>query len=70
MISGTIYVSPIKICTVIVPVKAGIHKGIFKNLTYDVTMTSLIKQWENSNLLEINQVIYHSKGYDESFPKM
>ena len=33
-------------------------------------MTSLLKQWENSNLRETRQIINHSKGNDESFPKM
>ena len=33
-------------------------------------MTSLLKQWENSDLREIKQIIYHSKANDESFPKM
>ena len=42
----------------------------FRNLTYDVTMTSLLKQWENWDLLETGQIIYHSKGNNESFPKM
>ena len=39
-------------------------------MTYDVTMTSLLKQLENSDLCETRQIIYHSKGNDESFPKM
>ena len=39
-------------------------------MTYDFTMTSLLKQWENSDLRETKQIIYHSKGNDESFPKM
>ena len=33
-------------------------------------MTSLLKQWENSDLRETGQMIYHSKDIDESFPKM
>ena len=71
MISGTINASPMKLCTVIVPLKAYQNtKGIFKKLTYDVTMTSLLKQWENSDLRETRQIIHHSKGDDESFPKM
>ena len=28
------------------------------------------KQWENADLLETRQIIYHSKGIDESYPKM
>ena len=60
-----------KLCTVIVLLKSyQITKENFKNLTYDVTMTSLLKQWENSDLRETRQIIYHSKGNDESFPKM
>ena len=37
-------------------------------------MTSLLKQWGNSDLLETGHIIYHSKGNlgwnDESFQKM
>ena len=33
-------------------------------------MTSLPKQWQNSDLRETKQMIYHSKGIDESFSKM
>ena len=36
----------------------------------DVIMTSLPKQWKNVNLRETKQIIYHSKGIDESYPKM
>ena len=39
-------------------------------MTYEVTMTSFLKQWENSDLRKIRQIIYHSEGKDESFPKM
>ena len=39
-------------------------------MTYDVTMTSLLNKWKNSDLRETIQIIYHSKGKDESFPKM
>ena len=39
-------------------------------MTYDVTMTSLLKQWQNSDLHETRQIMYHSKGNDESFLKM
>ena len=38
-------------------------------MTYDVTMTSLLKQLENSDLRKTRQIIYHSKGNDESFQK-
>ena len=33
-------------------------------------MTSLLKQWKNANLCKTKQIIYHSKGIDESYPKM
>ena len=36
----------------------------------DVIMTSLLKQWKNADLRETKQIIYHSKGIDESYPKM
>ena len=36
----------------------------------DVIMTSLPKQWKNTDLRETKQIIYHSKGIDESYPKM
>ena len=60
-----------KLCTVIVLPKASrIQKEKFRNFTYDVTMTSLLKQWEHSDLRETRQIIYHLKGNDESFPKI
>ena len=37
---------------------------------YHITMMSLQKQWENADLRETSQIIYHSKGLDESYPKM
>ena len=43
-ISGTIEGSTMKLCTLIALLKATrIHKEIFRNLTYDVTMMSLLK---------------------------
>ena len=33
-------------------------------------MTSFPKQWQNSDLRETKQIIYHSKGIDERDPKM
>ena len=33
-------------------------------------MMSLPKQWKNGNIREITQIIYHSKGLDESYQKM
>ena len=40
----------------------------------DIIMTSLPKtmgkQWGNADLCETKQIIYHSKGIDESYPKM
>ena len=47
-----------------------IYKEIFRNLSYDVTMTSLPKQYKNLDRYEAKQIIHHSKGNDESFPKM
>ena len=47
-----------------------IQKEKLRNLTYDVTMTSLLKTMRNLDLRETRQIIYHSKGNDESFPKM
>ena len=46
------------------------QKEIFTNMTYDVTMTSLLKQWQNSDLRETKQIIDLSKENDESFLKM
>ena len=71
MTSGTINASPMKLFPVIVLFKAYKNtKRNFQNMTYDVTMTSLLKQWENSELPETRPIIYLSKGNDESFPKM
>ena len=72
MISGTIKASQMKLYTVIVLLKAYQNtKRNFQNMTYDVTMTRhYFKQWQNSDLRETRQIIYHSKGNDESFPKM
>ena len=36
----------------------------------DVIMTSLPKTMENADFRETKQIIYHSKGIDESYPKM
>ena len=36
----------------------------------DVIMTSLPKTMKNADLCETKQIIYHSKGIDESYPKM
>ena len=69
MISGTIKASPMKLCTVIVLLKAtSIQKEIVKNMTYDVPMTSLLKTMRKFGSPR-NQTNY-SKGNDESFPKM
>ena len=35
-----------------------------------VIMMSLPKTIENAEVREISQIIYHSKGRDESYPKM
>ena len=36
----------------------------------DVIMMSLPKTMESADVREISQTIYHSKGPDESYPKM
>ena len=36
----------------------------------DVIMMSLLKQWENADLSETSHIMFHSKGLDESYPKM
>ena len=36
----------------------------------DVKMMSLPKTMENADVQETSQIIYHSKGYDKSYPKM
>ena len=36
----------------------------------DVIMISPPKQWENADIREISQIIYYSKGLDESYPKL
>ena len=33
-------------------------------------MTSLPKQWQNSDFHDTKQIIYHLKGIDEGYPKM
>ena len=33
-------------------------------------MTSLQKQWQNLDLSETKQIIYHCKGFDKSHQKM
>ena len=44
MISGTITASPMKLCTVIAPLKTYQNtKRNFQNMIYDITMTSLLK---------------------------
>ena len=71
MITGTIQASPMKCCPAVVLLKpTRIQKEISKNLTSDVTVTSFLKQWEDLDLRETRQVIYHLKGNDESFLKM
>ena len=59
-----------KLCTVLVLLKAYHTKRNFQNMPYDVTMTLLLKQWENSDLRKTRQNVHDSKGIDESFPKM
>ena len=36
----------------------------------DVIMMSLPKTMKNADVREISQIIYHSNGFDESYPKM
>ena len=64
MISGTIKAGPVKLCTVI---SLSEYKRNFQNVNYDVKMTSLLKQWQNSDLRETRQIIYHSKGNVRKF---
>ena len=60
-----------KLCTVIVLLKTFQNTSRkFENLTYDVTMMSLLKTMGSSDLREAKKIIYHSKGNDKSFPKM
>ena len=33
-------------------------------------MMSLPKQWKNADVRETSQLIYHSTGLDESYPKV
>ena len=68
MISGTIQASPMKCCTAIVLLKT--YQNTKRNLSSDVTMTSFLKQWENWDLCEYRQIIYHLKGNDKSFLKI
>ena len=71
MISGTIKTGKMKLCTVIVLLKAYQNaKRNFQNMIYDVTMTSLLKTMAKFGPPQTRQIIYHSKGNDESFPKM
>ena len=52
-----------KLFTVIVLLKTYQNaKEILKNMTYDVTTTSLLKEWENSDLREARQIIHHLEG--------
>ena len=64
IISRTIKASQMKLRTVIVPLKTFHNmKRKFRNLTYDVIMTSLLKTMQKSDLREIRQIIYHSNLY-------
>ena len=70
MISAIIQASPMKLCRVMILIKAYQNtKEIFRSLAFDITTASLLKQWENLDLREIRQIIYHLKGNDESFPR-
>ena len=70
MISGTSNASHMKLYTVIVLLKTFQNTKKLRNLTCGLTMTSLLKQWGNSDLRETGEIIHHSKGNDESFQKM
>ena len=70
-ISGTIKASPMKLCTLIVQLKAYQKtKRNFQNMTHDVTMTSLLKTMGKFGLPRNQRNYNSSKGDDESFPKM
>ena len=67
MISGTIKAGQMKLYTVIALLKTFENT---KNLKTS-PMTSQQRHYkENSDLCETKQIIYHSAGNDESFPKM
>ena len=36
----------------------------------DITRCHYQKKWKSANVREISQIIYHSKGVDESYPKI
>ena len=51
MISGTVKASPMKLCKIIVLLKVYQNtKRNIQNMACDVTVTSLLKLWENSDL--------------------
>ena len=68
MISETIQASPMKLCTVIVLLKT--YENTQRKFQKSDICTSLLKQWENWDLLETKQIIYFLKGNNEIFPKM
>ena len=71
MISGISKAMQMKLCIVIVLLQTFHNTKKFRNLTYNVLMTSLLKTIENSDPRETAQIIYNSKGNDgESFQKM
>ena len=39
-------------------------------ISKDVIMMSLPKQWKNADVQETSQIINHWKGLDDSYPKM
>ena len=73
MISETTQASQMKLWIVIVLLKTfqNIKKN-FRNLAYDITMTSSLKTMGKFGppRNRTNYISYHSKGNDESFPKM
>ena len=66
MISGTTHGNPVKLCTVIILLKAYQNTKKFKNPTYDVIMASLLKIMGKFGS---PHAINHLKSND-SFPKM
>ena len=41
----------------------------FESLTINDTWRNSQTQWQNSNLCKTKQIMYHSKGNDDSYPK-
>ena len=69
MISGTIEASPMKLCTVIVLLKA-YHNTQRNFQKYDLLRHNDVITKTMGKFGETKRIIYRSKGNDESFPKM